>query len=81
MELQRLGHLSQFWFRQFLAMEGVLGPWWGFDLNAVDEMTYTCDTNLGSPNGIDCIKLQDQIGPSSDTIHVGPGSPTFFSSS
>ena len=81
-EMNRLNDLGDFWYRQALAKEsGALGPWWNFDLNAGDEMTYACDANLGSPNDTDCIKLQDQLGPPSDSIHVAPGSPAFLSSS
>ena len=41
-----------------------------------DEMTYECDSSLGSPGLVDCSQIEySQLGPASDTVTVGgPGS-------
>ena len=38
-----------------------------------DEMTYECDSGLGSPTVADCSSVEwAQLGPASDTLSVGP---------
>ena len=64
------------------------GPWWGSPfsrafagtlLDANDKMTYECDANLGNPIPGDCSHLEyAELGPDSDTLHVGPGATTFL---
>lgn len=47
-------------------------------LIASEKMTYDCDANLGNPAPQDCLQLEWSQLPSSDTLHVGPGSATFL---
>ena len=54
--------------------------WWVFSethdiyLSEASEMVYTCDGNLGTPNAVDCEMLAySGLGPSSDTVTIGPG--------
>ena len=38
-----------------------------------NEMAYTCETDLGAPNAVDCTQLAfSGLGPPSDTVTVGP---------
>ena len=49
---------------------------------ADDEMTYECDTSLGSPAVADCSQVEwSQLGPPSDTVTVGPNNVQFMHSS
>ena len=60
-------------------------PWWDratqlsqAALLASDEMTYVCDSALGSPSTVDCSQVESsQLGSPSDTLQVGP-SVTFL---
>ena len=55
--------------------------WWS-PQGASDEMTYTCDADLGSPALVDCAQIQWQgLGPPSDTITIVPGVTKFISQS
>ena len=58
------------------------GTWWQAALSPPDDMTYECDTSLGSPTPMDCSQLQWQgFGNPSDSIQIIPGNPkSFFSS-
>ena len=64
-------------------------PWWdrgsiGSEtaqkaLLASDEMTYECDSRLGSPSNVYCSQIEwSQLGPPSDTLTLDPSSPTIF---
>ena len=49
---------------------------------AADDMTYECDTSLGSPTVADCSQVEwSQLGPPSDTVTVGPDQVQFMHSS
>lgn len=58
------------------------GPvkWWSSVL-AVNDMTYECDSKLGSPKVIDCTQVGSQLGAMSDSVQVGAGEVRFLSSS
>ena len=58
--------------------QGVPGQWWEHTSKVNDEMTYTCDSKLGSPAATDCIKLLSQLPPGSDKIELGPGNVRFL---
>ena len=55
--------------------------WWDYRPESqVDEMTYECDTKLGSPRSVDCSKLEySQLGAGSDTIQISPQVPRILS--
>ena len=58
--------------------------WWlsASQSSTHDEMTYECDTALGSPAVVDCTQVEwNQLGPPSDTVRVGPGMVQFLHSS
>ena len=58
--------------------------WWlsASQSSAHDEMTYECDTSLGSPVVADCAQVEwNQLGPPSDTLTVGPQNVHFLHSS
>lgn len=59
--------------------QGVPGQWWEHTSKVDDEMTYTCDSKLGSPAATDCIKLLSQLPHGSDNIELGPGNVRFLS--
>lgn len=74
--------MSQFYQNQAIQMEqGVPGKWWEYTRKVDDEMTYTCDSKLGSPGSVDCIKLLSQLPYASDYVALGPENVRFFSSS
>ena len=56
-------------------------PWWSGGLQAAGDMTYECDSKLGSPKVLDCTQVRSQLGATSDSIQVGAGEVKFFSSS
>ena len=53
--------------------------WWKTAVSAPtsqNEMEYVCHADLGSPSAADCNQLEaTQLGPPSNTVFVGPGSP------
>ena len=56
--------------------------WWETISPPADEMKYECDTKLGSPALVDCTKIEWQrLGPTSETVTLGPAATKFFSSS
>ena len=62
--------------------------WWDDQPSqTTDDMTYACETDLGSPSITDCTQIEwNQLGPASinppsDTVTVGPGIVQFFHSS
>ncbi|MCJ1256455.1 hypothetical protein MMC24_004276 [Lignoscripta atroalba] len=55
--------------------------WWETISPPADEMKYECDTKLGSPALVDCTKIEWQrLGPTSETVTLGPAATKFFSS-
>ena len=55
--------------------------WNQYDI-ASDDMTYQCDPTLGVPRSADCNLLEyTELGPSSDTLNIGPGTPKVLTSS
>ena len=57
-------------------------PWWDKTTLPTDEMTYECDSNLGSPATRDCAHVEwDQLGASTDTMTLVSGEVKFLSSS
>ena len=75
---------SSIWTRQadYMTRGGSSITWWDFPSSAeTDEMTYECDSGLGSPSVTDCAQVEwHQLGPTSDTLAVGPGSTQFLHS-
>ena len=57
-------------------------PWWHYS-TLPDDMTYECDSNLGSPSVADCIQIEwQQINSvASDTLRMGPSQVSFYHSS
>ena len=56
--------------------------WWDPRDTPSNDMTYTCDADLGSPALVDCAQIQWQdLGSPSDTITVGPDVTKFLSQS
>ena len=69
-------------------------PWWGDETgthngpqdspsqDGEDNMEFDCDAGLGIPTAADCSQLDySQLGPSSDIVSIGPGTPKLLSSS
>lgn len=54
--------------------------WWAGG-QAADDMTYECDSKLGSPKVFDCTQVHSQLGATSDSVQVGAGEVKFLSSS
>ena len=68
--------------RRALQMEGGQGPdtWYDPTLPGSDEMTYQCDSKLGSPSVIDCEKLMYHgLGKfDTATVDLGPSKTKIF---
>ena len=74
---------SSLWKMQAEDMKrGGSNPWWQYSTSP-DEMTYECDSNLGSPSVVDCAQIEwQQIdGATTDTLTVGPSQVSFYHSS
>ena len=73
---------ARFWSTQVQSMRrGGTTPWWTLPLQK-SEMTYECDSSLGSPPIVDCTQVEwQQLGAASDSLTLGPGKVTFFHSS
>lgn len=72
---------SRFWSTVAASMtRGGPVAWWSPSLSlASNEMTYECDSGLGSPSTVDCAQIEwGQLGPASDAIAVGPEKITFL---
>ena len=66
-------------------------PWWGDETGTHngpqdsasqdgDNMDFDCDANLGIPTAADCSQLDySQLGPLSDIVSIGPGTPKLLS--
>lgn len=64
-----------------MVLSGLTVPWWQASVGA-HEMTYECDSKLGSPHATDCFHLEySALGAPSDSIKVTPGVPKILSSS
>lgn len=65
-------------------LRGSDAAWYQKLSTSVNEMSYDCDTGLGSPSTIDCNQIEwNQLGstkPPSDTLTVGPGVTTILHS-
>ena len=59
---------------------GTTAPWWTAP-EMGDQMTYECNSKLGTPRATDCSQLLSQLGAPSDSIQVAPGAVRFLSSS
>ena len=72
------------WEAQAQLMKRLTGatPWWS-DINlSMDEMTYECDINLGSPVDADCNQIEmGGSGSLSRTLEIGPEEVRFLYSS
>ena len=56
-------------------------PWWNLQTDSSDgQVHYECDTWLGNPSANDCTQIEwSQLEPAgSDSVVVGPQSPTFL---
>ena len=71
------------WFtrQSQVLVRGSKQPWWSPNIQPSDEMTYTCDSRLGSPTTADCERLQDALDSSKDTLQLAAGEVRFLSSS
>ncbi|KAL9122289.1 MAG: hypothetical protein Q9187_001153 [Circinaria calcarea] len=64
-----------------MILSGSTMPWWQASVGA-DEMTYECDSKLGTPHITDCFHLEySALGAPSDSINLTPGAPKILSSS
>ena len=55
--------------------------WWN-DSTHSSAMTYECNDNLGAPHAADCEALEySELGISSDTVAIGPGTPKVLKTS
>ena len=74
---------ADYWNTQAKSMtRGSSRPWWRKRLSsAADEMSYECDASLGNMSETDCTQMGWQLGPTSDSIAIGPGQTTFLHSS
>ena len=74
--------LSTWFTRQAQVLtRGSMQPWWNPSIQSSDEMTYTCDSRLGSPATADCERLQYTLDSSKDTLQLAAREVRFLSSS
>ena len=77
--------IVQLWNAKAVCMNrgGTSTPWWYFEGSQTpNQMTYECDTGLGSPTPLDCTDIEwNQLRPASETLEVGPNNVTFLTRS
>ena len=74
--------LSRWFTRQAEVLtRGSTLPWWNPTSQVSDEMTYTCDSHLGSPATADCDHLQYDLDSSMNNLQLAAGEVRFLSSS
>ena len=71
---------ENFFREQAEHMQGDDGStWWENNDGAVDEMSYECDANLGSPLAVDCDQIEwSQLSSTSDTLALAADQVKFF---
>ena len=73
---QLLAKRSNYYVSQSMRMRtGGSVPWWSAPVNPVeDDMTYECDSKLGSPKEVDCAHVEwEELGPNTDVVELVPG--------
>ena len=55
-------------------------PWWSNVPPGSQQMSYSCDPNLGSPSTLDCSRLRYSLDNKADNIQLGQGEVKFISS-
>ena len=77
-----LSTAARYYDEAMLMRRGLSTTWWQLGGLSDVEMTYECDSDLGSPALADCTHIEWQgLGPTTDTVYFGPGAAKFFSSS